>query len=204
MRGDPPPSRASRKDVAGTVTRSLERCSADDAERDTLVAGTLQGSGKAAGSATQQDAEAGMLVASTVHGHQRCQVDAPILFNAEGSEGATLTRSNLEKHINNQTPLLAFDTTQITHPENRSRPDDRSPQLAARAHAPTIAGGGMRVRRFTPIECERLQGFGDDYTLVPFNGSPAKDGPRYRAIGNSMAVPVMEWLGRRIDLVRKL
>jgi DNA (cytosine-5)-methyltransferase 1 len=55
------------------------------------------------------------------------------------------------------------------------------------------------VRRLTPLECERLQGFPDNYTLVRYRGKPAKDGPRYRAIGNSMSRPVMEWIGRRID-----
>ena len=60
---------------------------------------------------------------------------------------------------------------------------------------------GMQVRRLTPTECERLQGFTDDYTAVPYRGKPAADGPRYRALGNSMAVPVMAWLGKRIQLV---
>ena len=57
------------------------------------------------------------------------------------------------------------------------------------------------VRRLTPRECERLQGFPDDYTSVPFRGKPAKDGPRYKAIGNSFAVPVVHWIGCRIQLV---
>ena len=56
----------------------------------------------------------------------------------------------------------------------------------------------MQVRRLTPRECERLQGFPDDYTQVPHRGKPAADGPRYKALGNSMAVPVMSWIGRRI------
>jgi DNA (cytosine-5)-methyltransferase 1 len=60
---------------------------------------------------------------------------------------------------------------------------------------------GMQVRRLTPRECERLQGFPDDYTLVPHRGKPAADGPRYKALGNSMAVPVMAWIGRRIAMV---
>jgi DNA (cytosine-5)-methyltransferase 1 len=60
---------------------------------------------------------------------------------------------------------------------------------------------GMQVRRLTPRECERLQGFPDDYTLIPYRGKPAADGPRYKALGNSMAVPVMAWIGRRIQLV---
>jgi DNA (cytosine-5)-methyltransferase 1 len=61
------------------------------------------------------------------------------------------------------------------------------------------------VRRLTPTECERLQGFPDEYTQIPWrgkNGSP--DGPRYKALGNSMAVNVMRWLGQRIALVSTL
>jgi DNA (cytosine-5)-methyltransferase 1 len=54
------------------------------------------------------------------------------------------------------------------------------------------------VRRLTPRECERLQGFPDDYTLIPWRRGLAPDGPRYKALGNSMAVPVMAWIGRRI------
>ena len=57
------------------------------------------------------------------------------------------------------------------------------------------------VRRLTPRECERLMGFPDDYTLIPFRGKPATDTPRYRAIGNSMAVPVVRWIGKRIEMV---
>lgn len=57
------------------------------------------------------------------------------------------------------------------------------------------------VRRLTPRECERLQGFPDDYTLIPWRGGAADacpDGPRYKALGNSMAVPVMRWIGGRL------
>jgi len=57
------------------------------------------------------------------------------------------------------------------------------------------------VRRLTPTECERLQGFPDGYTLVPYRNKEAADGPRYKALGNSMAVPVMRWIGERIALV---
>jgi DNA (cytosine-5)-methyltransferase 1 len=58
------------------------------------------------------------------------------------------------------------------------------------------------IRRLTPIECERLQGFPDGYTQIPYRGKPADqcpDGPRYKALGNSMAVPVLKWIGERID-----
>ena len=60
------------------------------------------------------------------------------------------------------------------------------------------------VRRLIPTECERLQAFKPGYTHVPFRGKPAADGPRYKALGNSMAVNVMRWLGRRIELVENL
>ena len=63
---------------------------------------------------------------------------------------------------------------------------------------------GWAVRRLTPMECERLQGFSDGYTDVPYRGKKAADGPRYKALGNSMAVNAMRWLGRRIELVSNL
>jgi DNA (cytosine-5)-methyltransferase 1 len=73
---------------------------------------------------------------------------------------------------------------------------------------PSPSGGGqpaacmdtnLAVRRLTPRECERLQGFPDDHTLVPYRKKEAADGPRYKALGNSMAVPVMRWIGERIN-----
>ncbi len=63
------------------------------------------------------------------------------------------------------------------------------------------------VRRLTPVECERLQGFPDNYTQIPWRNKPAEncpDGPRYKSMGNSMAVPVMRWIGSRIEMVDKL
>ncbi len=63
---------------------------------------------------------------------------------------------------------------------------------------------GPRVRRLTPKECERLQGFPDDYTLIPYGKKPATDGPRYKALGNSMAVPVVHWIGERLKKVMEL
>jgi len=60
----------------------------------------------------------------------------------------------------------------------------------------------MAVRRLTPTECERLQGFPDNYTNIPWRGKPdSPDAPRYKAMGNSMAVPCMSWLGKRIQMV---
>ena len=61
-----------------------------------------------------------------------------------------------------------------------------------------LVAQAMQVRRLTPRECEFLMGLPRDFTLVPYRGKPAKDGPRYKAIGNSMAVNCMQWIGERI------
>lgn len=109
------------------------------------------------------------------------------------------------------------------------KPGDPCHPLTAQGHVPAIAFGAQNsshqgdgvsvdfcptldksktpgvmqasaVRRLTPTECERLQGFPDGYTLIPYRGKPAADGPRYKALGNSMAVPVMRWIADRIEL----
>lgn len=94
--------------------------------------------------------------------------------------------------------VLAFDTynqdtAEVTHTLRRGSGDgDAIPAVLQSA-----------VRRLTPVECERLQGFPDNYTRIPWRGKPAEecpDGPRYKALGNSWAVPLFAWLGRRIDM----
>ncbi len=78
--------------------------------------------------------------------------------------------------------------------------------MRAMGHKDTHQNGGghQAVRRLTPTECERLQGFPDNYTLIPWRKGVAPDGPRYKALGNSMAVNVMRWIGRRIEMVDAL
>jgi DNA (cytosine-5)-methyltransferase 1 len=94
---------------------------------------------------------------------------------------------------------IAFDTTQITSRENRNNPQDGDPchPLASAAHAPALAGQ-FGVRRLTPRECERLQGFPDDWTLYDATGKEISDSARYRMLGNAVAVPVAEWIGQRL------
>jgi len=73
-----------------------------------------------------------------------------------------------------------------------------TPGSSVNASGPTVMAA-MQVRRLTPVECERLQGFPDNYSNIPWRKSPeAPDGPRYKALGNSMAVPCMAWIGQRI------
>lgn len=127
-------------------------------------------------------------------------------------------------------PLVAFDWTATGAPSaSMALEHDHSPTLKSGAmmavgfhnrQDPDISGdvthplgegdnglgvqAGGTVRRLMPAECERLQGFPDGWTLVPYRGKPAADGPRYAAIGNSMACNVMRWVGRRIALVDAL
>lgn len=70
-----------------------------------------------------------------------------------------------------------------------------------------FANSELAVRRLTPVECERLQGFPDNWTQIPWKGKPKEkcpDGPRFKAMGNSMAVPVMRWIGEGIELVNRI
>ena len=82
--------------------------------------------------------------------------------------------------------------------------DVASLRAASGGSSRSYAATAMQVRRLTPRECERLQGLPDDWTRVTYRGKPACDGPRYRAVGNSMAVPVMRWIGERIKAVAKV
>jgi DNA (cytosine-5)-methyltransferase 1 len=77
---------------------------------------------------------------------------------------------------------------------------------ASATNGSLFAAQAMQVRRLTPVECERLQGFPDNFTAIPWRKAEASDcpdGPRYKALGNSMAVPVMRWLGERIQGVQQ-
>ena len=95
--------------------------------------------------------------------------------------------------------VVAFNSDQSAKASSWGEREEQSPTL--RAGGQISLNQATAVRRLTPRECERLQGFPDDYTLIPCRGKPAADGPRYKALGNSMAVPVMAWIGRRIDMV---
>lgn len=123
------------------------------------------------------------------------------------------------------TPLM-FDLAQITSPTHRRVPgagqesvafnwqgggtqtslgyDPDSGLAGVLSSHQTPAVAGCSVRRLTPTECERLMGFPDSWTNVPHRKKPAADGPRYHALGNSIAVPVLRWVGNRIAIVDAL
>ncbi|MBA5391810.1 DNA cytosine methyltransferase [Pseudomonas aeruginosa] len=301
--------------VAGTLRSTDGGSDVDHAAANHLVAGTLQANGKAAGSATQQDAESGLLV---VHGTQDPDVVqdcAHTLGRNHGQENAVFDPNQITSATNRSQPTpglchtlpassqppiafsckdygadaggvsptlramghgeshanaggqvaIAYPLLEVGKRTGRSTFDPRAglgvgaendPMFTLQASAqhgvcvtgdithtlkaegfdasedgtgrgqpivadvaPTLRSGNFRnhskpateadslvvasaVRRLTPRECERLQGFPDDYTLIPWRGKPTTecpDGPRYKAIGNSKAVPVVRWIGRRIQ-----
>ncbi|KMN29621.1 hypothetical protein VI26_22940 [Chromobacterium sp. LK1] len=250
-------------DVAACLTSKGQRI---DFEFDTFavqpLAGTLQANGKAAGSATQQDAESGLLIpvqcvtgdithtlkaegfdasedgtgrgqpiipVLSVHGTQDPDVTvnlAHTLGRNQGQEnavvypllevgkrtGASTTDQRAGMGIgDNGDPMFTLQAS-AQHGVALAVSENQRAEVRLTEYCWSITAGGgkpgqgypaalvdMSVRRLTPTECERLQGFPDGYTDVPFRGKPAADGPRYKAIGNSKAVPVVQWLGRRID-----
>ncbi len=156
---------------------------------------------------------------------------ATVLFEFEGvrrdiapsrGEGKETTRytSNIAIRSCDDTNIVA-----MAHGQGGAeiKTDNSAPTLTCNHEAPIVLLGDGRIRRLTPVECERLQGFPDGHTLIPTekrkkvssdelaylrNNYPdlseeeaamlAADGPRYKAIGNSMAIPVMRWIGDRI------
>lgn len=206
--------------VAATLTAQYGKNGGIPAGNDcnpvNLIAGTLNAGTKAAGSATQQDAHAGLLV---VHGTQDPSVQrglAHALGRNNGAENAVLA-SAMEQtlavcitgSITHTLKAEGFDASEDGTGRGQPIVADVSPTLRAgnqrnNSNPATEADmlvGSSGVRRLTPRECERLQGFPDDYTLIPWRGRPAEecpDGPRYKAIGNSKAVPVVRWIGRRL------
>jgi DNA (cytosine-5)-methyltransferase 1 len=105
---------------------------------------------------------------------------------------------------------VPYDLLQITHPLNvqRRAPGDPCHCLAKdnAGSAAIVEQNPWRVRRLTPLECERLMGFPDHYTDVPRGpkGKQSTAGPRYKALGNSIAINALRWAGKRIELVDAL
>lgn len=133
---------------------------------------------------------------------------AAVLFECHGLSGCSSPRRPTQEEVARKSAI----STCVGGKVGRQRPDLAGP-LTAGMHkgargTEAVESGHIvvtpsGVRRITPRECERLQGFPDDYTLVPHRNKPMSDGPRYKALGNSMAVPVMHWIGSRINMIEE-
>jgi DNA (cytosine-5)-methyltransferase 1 len=194
LSGHPAPRRETREDLAGTL-------------------GARTGSG--GGFSTDFECDGGVIASTgdvaacletTSHDYSRADGFTMIAHALRG-EGFDASEDVTERG----TPLLP-----IAFPANLSGTQSattaqRSPSLGAKnPMAVALATQGvmtsMQVRRLTVTECERLQGFPDGYTAIPWrlkDAAECPDGPRYKALGNSMAVPVMEWIGRRIAMMER-
>jgi DNA (cytosine-5)-methyltransferase 1 len=135
-----------------------------------------------------------------------------------GEQGGTPGKKAGKGYLGQDEKVFTIGTTQdqqIAQPlavdyYNHTVNEDVCQTVTSRINA-SLTGGvlqpTMAIRRLTPKECERLQGFPDDWTLIPYRNKSADqcpDGPRYKACGNSMAVPVMRWIGERIQMVEGL
>jgi DNA (cytosine-5)-methyltransferase 1 len=108
--------------------------------------------------------------------------------------------------INTQLGLRGPDTSNSSR-EGLGIGNEGDPAYTLQAAHSHAVASNLSVRRLTPTECERLQGFPDGFTQIPWRNKPAEncpDGPRYKALGNSMAVPVMRWIGERIQAVEAI
>lgn len=252
MSGHPTPSRATGQRTSGTISARTKsggglgtdldldgrlqvahslRAQPNPSLRedsDTYVAHTLRGEGFDA----SED--------GTGRGTPLVAVDLQNMTTREDTVGTLATKgdSNQNGHgvlafsAQDHGADVVFDTTQMTSPANRSKPQPGDPchPLAANAHAPAIAGA--TVRRLTVVECERLQSFPDNYTLIPWDAAPREaqdhaetvayleahgfsaaeaekladtpDGHRYKGLGNSMNGEVMAWIGARIQAVEEI
>lgn len=160
-----------------------------------------------------QDPDTNRELAHTL-GRNNGQENACIAFSykdngadATSDLSPTIRAGNHDKsHANSgQPPAICIQHASIGRhdaagPQGKGYQEDVAFTQDSRSSADVVQYG-MQVRRLTPIECERLQGFPDNHTLIGWRGKDADecpDGPRYKAIGNSMAVPVMRWIGERI------
>jgi len=157
-------------------------------------------------------------------GNERVEADAlAITFQPgnlrreAGADPSTVATTTLKASMGDQTPHVAYPVVPLDDMNLLSRLGPCGEKHSIQNFTPgdpmfTLKKGGeqhgvltpMAVRRLTPVECERLQGFPDNWSQIPWKGKPADqcpDGPRYKCAGNSMAVPVMRWIGEQIARV---
>ena len=196
VRRDTPPSREARKGIAAIIEDGAPVGGIPDVA-ETLIATDHKGPG---------------------HNRDHNFVAQPIGFGAQMSEPQTDV--DLMQTLNAKNPMAVAQPVAIGLDEEQNARMDGFGTLKARTEGGGFEGSvmtpAMQVRRLTPVECERLQGFPDNYTRIPWKlgywpadkhspevletiAGQCPDGPRYKALGNSMAVPVMRWIGERIN-----
>lgn len=194
VRRDTPPSRETGSQVAALTANGVGTCGADDnqAQAGHLIAAF--GGGNTTG-------QIDVATTCTAHGNrQDFDTETFAVFSSNGhasfSEGVGTLRA--KSGADHETVAVAFNWAAAGNTSSDLGMNaEYTGTLQASTH-PAVCDN-MQVRRLMPVECERLQGFPDGHTDIP----GAKDGPRYKALGNSMAVPVMGFIGRRLKLYGK-
>ena len=217
LSGHPAPSRETREEVAGTVTTRSGNGGGGGLGTDEACAGYLQPTWPAKVASNHFVPAVSNALCARDYKGARPEADqgAPVIaFSSNMSvpdcqtDGSTPT-VKVGGHGGGNPPAVAFQ--QNTRDEVRYI--NGNGQIAGALSANSgmkqtnYLQSDLQVRRLTPTECERLQGFPDNYTQIPYRNKPAEncpDGPRYKAMGNSMAVPVMRWIGERINMVEEI
>lgn len=140
------------------------------------------------------------------HIDNRTDLAAKVLFEQQGVCGNIAAGSEIQKKT---TAAIGKGVNYFRRGGNyKYHKDKKAATLRSSAASDcfdlVLAREKKYIRRLTPLECERLQGFPDNYTQIEWRGKPAEQCPdslRYKAIGNSMAVPVMRWIGERIEKI---
>ncbi len=215
LSGNPPPSREKGKEAAGNTQNSTgktdriisigidEECNATVNGMGTLLRGG-QGGTRQAVCLMNQGGQI-MDVEHDKTGTLRAQMGGhvPIVLARGQANAEILCDKSPTLNCNHEQPIVF--NAQGSHHQGLSI-GSLSLALDASKTPAVLRPADFAVRRLTPIECERLQGFPDDWTRIPYRGKPAEqcpDSPRYKACGNSMAVPVMRWIGERIEKVNR-
>ncbi len=216
LSGHPPPSREKREAVAGSLGGgACERGWNDDFDRSgafipetSMIAAPLTGNQYGDHESRESLLVPEVAKALNAHGGPSRRLDAEsetFITHSLRSDGFDAS----EDETGRGTPIIAFDSKRgggegeiaLTLRSMSGKKPNAGGQVAV------VMVPSMSVRRLTPLECERLMGLPDNYTRIPYRGKPAEecpDGPRYRALGNSIVVSAMQWIGRRIEAVERI
>ena len=198
LRGDTPPSREAGQGVAGTLSARTKGGGGLGTDFE-LACGLQTYTKQAIGEYS------GLDVSSTLSA--RDYKDATdLVVCATGEVSHTLTGEGFDAFEDGSgrgTPTVAYSIMPMNSGKDyKARETDVAQPLMAGGPVGGNQGGdyvvGTKVRRLMPVECSRLQGFADNHCDVKFKGKPATDGHKYKALGNSMAVPVMKWILDRV------
>lgn len=217
LRGDSAPRQKAREDVTQALMGSLGNGGPDDNRAQggfyvPQIVGQAMSSKWSKGTSGPADDEHHNLIFAPLTTRPWADNEAQesrLVISQYGDKAAALTSEGADDSpcADRGPTVIAFTERGRAQGRTLEYQEDQAycltnPGSGGRTHSRQIMTPQMRVRRLTPRECERLQGFPDDYTAIVYRGKSAADSPRYKALGNSMAVPVMRWIGKRIAHVR--